>query len=140
MGSITFLTLSLSWEQEDMDVREDSTWSNSGVGHEFVKFFIVSDGQLDVSGHNSSLFVVFGSVSSKFEYLSSEIFEDGSEIDWGTSSNSFSVSALFQESSDSSDWELKSSFGWSWNGSLSRGFSSSTFSFSGHFDDWFWVI
>ena len=92
-----------------MDVGEDTTVSNGSVGHQLVKFFVVSDGELNVSWHNSCLLVVLGSVSSEFEDLSSQVFEDGSEVDWGTSTNSLSESALFQESGNSTDWELKSS-------------------------------
>ena len=94
-----------------MNVGEDSTGSNGGVGHEFVQLLVVSDGQLDVSGHNSGLFVVLSGVSSEFEDLSSQVFEDCSEVDWGTGSNSLGVSALLEESGDSSNWELETSLG-----------------------------
>lgn len=94
-----------------MDVGEDTTGSNSGVGHELVEFLVVSDSQLDVSWHNSSLFVVLGGVSGEFENFGGEIFKDGSEVNWSTGTNSLGVSALLHESGDSTNWELKSSLG-----------------------------
>ncbi|CDW71611.1 UNKNOWN [Stylonychia lemnae] len=109
LGSITLLALTLSWEEEDVDVGEDTTAGNGSVGHEFVELLVVSDCELDVSGDDSSLFVVLGSVSGEFEDLSSEVLENGGEIYWSTSSDSLGVSALLEESCDSSDWELKSS-------------------------------
>ena len=88
------------------DVGEDTSFSNCGVGQQFVELFVVSDGEENVSWDNSGFFVVLGGITGKFQNLSSQIFEDGSEIDWGTSTDSFSVVGVSEESSDSSDWEL----------------------------------
>jgi hypothetical protein len=109
LGGITLFTLTLSGEKEDVNVGEDTTGGDGSVGHKLVELFVVSDGQLNVSGHNSGLLVVLGGVSSEFEDLSSEIFEDSSEIDGSTSTNSLSISALLHESSDSTNWELETS-------------------------------
>jgi len=97
----------LAWEQEDVDVWQDSSVGDGGVAHQLVQLFVVSDGELDVSWHNSGL-VVSGGVTGELQNLSCEVFEDGGHVDWGTGSNSLGVSALLQESGDSSDWELKS--------------------------------
>ena len=75
----------------------------------FVELLVVSDGQKNVSGNNSGLLVVLGGISGKFEDLSSEVLKNGGEIDGGTSTNSFSVVGVSEESSNSSDGELKSS-------------------------------
>ena len=94
-----------------MDVREDSTGSDCGVFHESGKFLVVSDSELNVSWDNSASSVVSGSISCEFEDLSSEVFKDSSKIDWGTSSDSLSVSSLSEMSVNSTNWELKSSSG-----------------------------
>ena len=73
----------------------------------FVEFLVVSDGEEDVSGDDSGLLVVLSGVSSKLEDLSSEIFEDSGEVDGGTSTNSFGVVGVSEESADSSDGELE---------------------------------
>ena len=52
-----------------------------------------ADGDLDVSGHDSGLLVVLGGVSSELKNLGCEVLKHCSKVDWGTSSNSFSVSA-----------------------------------------------
>ncbi len=44
LGGITFLTLALSGEEEDVDVGEDSTGGDGSVGHELVELLVVSDG------------------------------------------------------------------------------------------------
>ena len=91
-----------------MDVWEDSTGSDGGVSHESGEFLVVSDSKLDVSWDDSGSLVVSGGVTGELEDLSGEVFEDSSEIDWGSSSNSLCVSSLSEVSGDSSDWELKS--------------------------------
>ena len=73
----------------------------------FVEFLVVSDGEEDVSGDDSGLLVVLGGVSGEFEDLSSEIFEDSGEVDGGTSSDSFGVVGMSEETSNSSDGELE---------------------------------
>ena len=103
------VTLDLAGKEEGVDVGEDTAGGNGGVGHQLVELLIVSDGELNVSGHNSGLLVVLSSVSSELEDLSSEVLKDGSEVDWGTSTNSLGVSALLEESGDSANGELETS-------------------------------
>jgi hypothetical protein len=64
------------------DVGEDSSFRNGGVGQKLVAFFIVSDGEENVSWDDSRLLVVLGSITCKFQYFSSQIFQDSSEINW----------------------------------------------------------
>ena len=75
---------------------------------QFVEFLVVSDGQEDVSGDDSGLLVVLGGVSCQFENFSSEIFKDCCKVDGGSGSDSFGVVGMSEESSNSSDGELKS--------------------------------
>ena len=91
------------------DVGEDTSFGNGGVVQELVEFFVVSDGEKDVSGDDSGLLVVLSGVTGEFQNFSSQVFEDGGEIDGGSSTDSFSVVGMSKESSDSSDWELKAS-------------------------------
>ena len=93
------------------NVGEDTSFSNGGVVQQLVEFLVVSDGQQDVSGDNSGLLVVLGSVASEFEHLSSEVFEDGGEVDGGTGADSFGVVGVSEETSDSADGELKTGSG-----------------------------
>lgn len=127
--------LSLGWEEVDVDVWENTSWSDGGGWHKSVELFIVADSELDVSWHNSGLLVVLGGVASELENLSGEVLKDGSKVHWGTSTDSLGVASLFHESSDSSDWELKSSFSssWYWAGSGFAFATSSSFA-SGHFN------
>ena len=91
------------------DVGEDTSFSDGGVVEKFVEFLVVSDGEKDVPGDDSGLLVVLGGVSGQFEDLSSQVFEDGCEIDGGSSSDSFSIVSMSEKSSNSTDWELKPS-------------------------------
>ena len=91
------------------EVGEDTSFGDGGVPHEFVEFFVVPDGEKDVPGDDSGLLVILGGVASELEDLSGEVFEDGCEVDGSTCTNSFSIVSISEKSSDSSDWELKSS-------------------------------
>ena len=135
LGGITLGALLLAGEEESVDVGEDTTSSNSGVGHELVELLIVSDGELNVAGHDSGLFVVLGGVSGELEDLSGEVLKDGSEVHGGTSTDSLGEAALLEESGDSTNGELESSLGGSGDSASATSLSSSTLSFSGHFDD-----
>ena len=42
--------------------------------------FVISDGKLKVTWHNTLLLVVPSSVTGEFENLSRKVFEDGSEV------------------------------------------------------------
>ena len=104
-------SLVLSWEKEGVDVGKHTTGSDGSVSHELGELLIVSDGELDVSWHDSVLLVVLGSVTSELEDLGGEVLKDGGEVHWGTGSDSLGVSSVLEESGDSSNWELKSSLG-----------------------------
>ena len=77
----------------------------------FVQFLVVPDGQEDVPGDDSGLLVVLCGISSQLQHLSSEVFENCCQIDGSTGSNSLGVVGVSEESSNSSDGELKSSSG-----------------------------
>ena len=102
------LLLSLLWEKNLLDVGEDTTLSDSNTTEEFVQFIVVPDSELKVSWDDPGFFVVPGSVTSELENLSGEILENGSEVDWGTSANTFSVVTFSEDSVDASNGELKS--------------------------------
>merc|ERR550514_2244600 len=101
-------SFALWWDESDVDVGENTTGSDGGILEKSGELLVVSDGQLDVSWDDSGLLVVLGGVTGELENLGGEVLKDGSEVDWGTGSNSLGVSSLLQESGDSSDWELKS--------------------------------
>lgn len=66
-----------------MDVGQDTTLCDGDVAEQLVQFLIVADGELQVTGDDTSLLVVAGSVASQLQNLSSEILEDSSEVDGG---------------------------------------------------------
>ena len=94
-----------------MDVWKDSTGGDSGVSHKSGQFLVISDGQLNMSRDDSASSVVSGSIAGKFKNFSGKVFKDSSEVDWGSSTNSFGVSSLSEMSVNSTNWELKSSSG-----------------------------
>lgn len=104
-----------------MDVGENTTLSNGDVAKQLVQLLIVSDGELQMSGNDTTLLVVSGSVTGQLENLDGEVLKDGSEVDGGTSTNSLGVVSLSQESVDSTNGEGKIGLSGSRLGGLRRG-------------------
>jgi hypothetical protein len=94
------------WQQDRLDVWENTTLSNGNTRQKFVQLLVVSDGQLQVSRDDSGLLVISGSVTGQLENLSAQVFENGSQVDWGTSTNTLGVVAFSQESVHTTDWKL----------------------------------
>jgi len=81
------------------------------VTQELVQLLIVADGELKMTRDDTGLLVVTGSVASQFQNFSSKIFEDSSQVDWGTSTDTLSVVALSEETVNTTDWESETSLG-----------------------------
>ena len=105
------LLLGLLGKENSLDVGEDTTLGNGDTGQELVQFLVVSDGELKMSGNDSSLLVVPGSVTCQFQNFSGQVLENGSQVDWGTRTNSLGIVSLSEKSMDSTDGELKTSSG-----------------------------
>jgi len=105
LGSLALL------DELSVDVWENTTRSNGDTAQELVQFFVVSDGQLNVSWDNSALLSLLGGVSGQFEDLSNEVFEDCSHVDWSTRTDLLGISTVLQETTNSANWELKPSLG-----------------------------
>ena len=61
-----------------MNIGQDASLSNDNVTKKFIQFLVVSDGKLNMTGNDSLLFVVTGSVPSQLKDLSSEVLQDSS--------------------------------------------------------------
>ena len=105
------LLLGLLGEEHSLDVRQDTTLGDGHAGQELVQLLVVADGQLQVTGDDTGLLVVTGSVTGQLEDLSSEVLHDGSKVHGGTSTDTFSIVSLAEETVDTTDGELKSSPG-----------------------------
>lgn len=106
-----FILLALLGEKGGVDIWQDTTLGNGDSTQQLVQLLIVTNGQLKVTGNDTGLLVVTGSISSKLENFCSEVLKDGSQVDWGSSTNSLSIVSSAQFSVNTSDGELKSGFG-----------------------------
>ena len=126
------LLFRLLGEKDGLDVGQDTTLGDGNSREKFVQLLVITDGELKMSGDDSRLLVVAGSISRQLKDFSSEVFEDGSQVDWGTGTNSLGIVALAQESVNTTDGELKSSTAGS---ALCLSLGLSSFSTSRHFVD-----
>ena len=94
-----------------MDVRENSSLGDGDVSEELVQLFVVSDGELNVSGSDTGPFVVLGGVSCQFQEFCGEVLEDGGQVDRSTSTDTLSETSLTEVSSQAADRELEPGLG-----------------------------
>ena len=102
------LLAALLWQKNSMNVRKNSSGGDSYSTKKLVQFFIILYCKSDVPRNNTALFVITSSISCKLKNLSTEIFEDSSEVYWCSSSNTGSVLSLTKVTPDTSNRELKS--------------------------------
>merc|ERR1719331_1061249 len=111
MGSVVALSALGFWSgslhhESSMDVWDDTSTSD-GSFDKSIKFLITSDSKLQMSWGDSLNFKIFGSVTSEFKDLSGQVLKDSCTVDSRGSSNSaIGADSVFQNSMNSSDWEL----------------------------------
>merc|ERR1712110_1033144 len=103
------LLFGLLGEKDSLDVGEDTSLSDGDSSQKFVQLFVVTDGQLQVTGDDPGLLVVTGGVTGQFKNLSCQVFHDGSQVDGGTSTDTLSIVSLAEKTMDTTDGELESS-------------------------------
>ena len=94
-----------------VNVGEDTTLGDGDVSEKLVQLLVVPDGELEMAGDDTGLLVVAGSVTGQLENLSSEVLEDGSEVDGGTGTDTLSVVALAEKTVDTTDGESETGLG-----------------------------
>lgn len=92
-----------------MNVGQDTTLSDGDVAEKFVQFLVVTDGELQVTGDDTGLLVVTGSVTSQFENFSSQVFKNSGQVDGSTSTNTLSVVSFTEETVNTTNGELETS-------------------------------
>ena len=92
-----------------MNVGQDTTLGDGDVTQQLVQLLIVADGELQMPGDDTGLLVVTGGVASQLENLSSEVLENGGEVDGSTGTDTLSVVALAEQTVDTADGERQTS-------------------------------
>ena len=70
------LLASLLWQQDAVDVGQNTTSSNGHTAEQLAQLLIVAHCQLDVAGHNAGLLVVTGSVACQLKHLSCKVLQN----------------------------------------------------------------
>lgn len=94
-----------------VNVGEDTTLGDGDVSEKLVQLLVVPDGELEMTGNDTGLLVVAGSVTSQLEDFSSKVLEDGGEVDGSTGTDTLSVVALAEETVDTTDRESETGLG-----------------------------
>lgn len=101
--------LCLFGQENCLNVGQYTTLGDGHSRQQLVQFLVISDGELQMSRDDSGFLVVSGCIACQFQHFGGQVFQDGCKVNWCTSSNSFCIVALSEQSVDTSYWELKSS-------------------------------
>ena len=94
-----------------MNVRQNTTLGDGDVSEQLVQLLVVPDGELEMTGDDTGLLVVAGSVTGQLEDFGREVLQDGSEVDGRTGTDTLSVVALAEQTVDTTDGEGETSLG-----------------------------
>ena len=94
-----------------VNVGKDTTLGDGNVTQELVQLLIVTDGELEVTRNDTGLLVVTGGVTGQLENFSSQVLEDGSQVDGSTGTDTLSVVALAEQTVDTTNGEGQTSLG-----------------------------
>ena len=93
------------FKEEALHIGENTTLCNSCHCHQFVEFLIVADSQLQVTGSDCLFLVLTGSIASKLQNFTSEVFEHRSSEDASANTHIRCVTALLDVASRATNWE-----------------------------------
>lgn len=94
-----------------MNVRQHTTLGDGDVAEKLVQLLVVPDSELEMTGDDTGLLVVAGSVASQLENFGCEVLKDGSEVDGSTGTDTLSVVALAEQTVDTADGESETGLG-----------------------------
>ena len=95
--------LGLLGQKYSLDVGKNTSLCDGDTGKKFVQLLVVTDSQLKVTGNNSCLLVVTGSIARQLKNLSTQIFEHSSQVHWSTGADSLSVIAFAEKTVNSTN-------------------------------------
>jgi hypothetical protein len=89
------------------------------ITEQLVQLLVVTNGQLEMTGHDTLLLVIPRRIPSEFENLGREVFEDGCEVDGGARTDALCVVSALQHAVDTTDGELSTrGKEWKWKVSV----------------------
>jgi hypothetical protein len=94
-----------------VNVGQHTTLGDGDVAEKLVQLLVVPDGELKVTGDDTGLLVVTGSVAGQLEDFGSEVLKDGSEVDGSTGTDTLSIVALAEQTVDTADGEGETGLG-----------------------------
>ena len=75
------LLLGLLGQEYGLNVGQNASLSDSHARQQFVQLLVVSDGELQMTGNNTSLLVISGGITGQLEHLSRQVLQHSGQID-----------------------------------------------------------
>ena len=83
-----------------MDVGQHTTLSDGHTGQKLVQLLVVADSQLQVTGDDSGLLVVTGSVACQLEHFSGKVLQNSGQVDRCSGTYALGIVAFPQKTVD----------------------------------------
>lgn len=94
-----------------MNVGQNATLCDSDMPQELVQLLVVPNSKLKMSGNNTSLLVIAGSVACQLENFGGEVFKDGSQIHRSAGTDTLSIVSLTEKTMNTADRESQTGLG-----------------------------
>ncbi|XP_043856595.1 histone H1.4-like isoform X1 [Dromiciops gliroides] len=105
------VTLGLLGQQHSLDVGQNAALGDGNLAQQLVELFVVADGQLKMTGNNTSLLVVPGGVTRQLQDLGGQILEHSSQIHRSPGTDPLSIVAFAEQTMNATHGKLKTSSG-----------------------------
>lgn len=89
-------------------MREHTAGCHGHLGEELVEFVVIAHSQLDVARNNALALGVVCHIPGYFENFRYQIFKDGRQVHWRTTTNAFGVEPSTEVAMHAANGELKS--------------------------------
>lgn len=106
LGGLIVVLLALG-EEDLVDLGQNTARGNGNLTEELVQLVVRPNGKLEMTGADGLLLVVSSSVSGQLKNLSSQVLQDGSQVDGGARTNALGIVALAQEAVNTTNGELQ---------------------------------
>ena len=76
-----FVDSGLLGQERGLDVGQDAALDDGDTGQEAIELFVLSDGQLQVTGDDAGLLVGVGGVAGQLQHLGGQVLQHGGQVD-----------------------------------------------------------
>lgn len=105
--SRALLVLALLWQQDRVDVGDDTTGRDGDAAEQLVQLLVVAHSQLQVAWHDAVALVVARRIAGQLQDFGGQVLEHGSHVDWRAGTDTGGVATLTQVTVHTTNCEVR---------------------------------